>query len=141
MGLPLPFKIPDEDIQGNFDEISKQFPLSHRHLTTPTPVTVGSGAPAPGFSGTWAAFAGRKVRYWKDALGLVHIQGTLAGGTINTTAFVLPQGWRPGEDLTFASDTNSGHGRVDVTSSGLVIPVSGGTTYFALTLPPFLQEN
>jgi len=34
--------------------------------------------------------------YWKDAMGIVHLEGLVQGGTINATVFTLPAGYRPG---------------------------------------------
>jgi len=33
--------------------------------------------------------------YWKDALGIVHLEGLVANGTLNASIFQLPVGYRP----------------------------------------------
>lgn len=144
MTLPLPYVLGDSDdpIQGNFDFVRKRFPLSRRDMKIETPHVVGdSGEPA--FQGTWVNYdtlTYRGARFWKDPVGLVHIEGLIKSGTINTTAFVLPAGYRPGNALIFASDTNTGHGRLDIAASGNVLPVSGGTGYFSINCQ-FKQES
>lgn len=67
--------------------------------------------------------------------GLVEVKGlvaravTPAAFTVITT---LPVGFRPLEPRIFACDTNSGHGRFDVTPSGAVYYVTGGTVNFGI---------
>lgn len=144
MTLPLPYILGDDDdpAQGNFDTIKKQFPLSRKHMKIEAPHAVGD-AGEPAFSGTWVNYdtaTFRGARFWKDPMGIVHIEGLIKSGTINTTAFVLPEGYRPGNALIFASDTSTGHGRLDVAVTGNVLPVSGGTGYFSINCN-FKQES
>lgn len=87
---------------------------------------------APTLLNAWAnygaphAFAGyRKI---DDTVRLRGLVGAGAG-----TIFTLPVGYRPTADLVFVVDTNSGHGRCDITSNGNVTYVSGGTVYFSLS--------
>ncbi len=74
--------------------------------------------------------------YWKDSLGVVHLNGVLQGGASATTIFLLPLGYRPinREALTTHcnSSTLGNHiGRVDVFADGSVfcqVGVTSGTT-------------
>jgi hypothetical protein len=89
----------------------------------------------PAFAGTWAVFdAARPPRFRKDPLGKVRLSGILKGGTIGTTAWTLPVGYRPAASIAFSSCTTSGGviGEVDISAAGAVVPVVGGTTYFFL---------
>lgn len=60
---------------------------------TPVPVTT--------FDNTWEKFgAGYEVSYWKDAFGVVHLTGGIAGGEVSVgiasvPMFTLPVGYRP----------------------------------------------
>jgi hypothetical protein len=144
MTLPLPYVLgtDDDPIQGNFDQLKKQFPLSRKHMKIETPKNIGD-AGQPAFQGTWVNYDTslfQRARYWKDPMGIVHVEGLIKSGTINTTAFILPAGYRPGIALLFASDTNTGHGRLDVAATGNVLPVSGGTGYFTINCS-FKQES
>jgi hypothetical protein len=56
----------------------------------------------PPFQNGWHNFGGgfSTGGFFKDALGIVHLKGNLTGGTGNgTTAFTLPEGYRPAEAL------------------------------------------
>lgn len=147
MTLPLPYRITSpedvEGIQGNFDEIAKQFPLSKRNVKLEAPNDVG-GLNQPTFQNGWINFdttTYRGARFWKDSVGLVHIEGLVKSGTANSVIFVLPAGYRPGLGHVFATDSNSGHARIDVAPTGEVKQVSGGQSYLSITLPPFKQES
>lgn len=147
MALPLPFTITDppeaDAIQANFEAIKKEFPLSRKAMSVEAPHVVGSSG-EPAFQGTWVNFnvaTFTPLRFWKDAMGLVHIQGLVMNGVAGTTIFILPAGYRPGNGLLFATDSNTGHGRVDIAATGNVVHTSGGVGYFGLFLPPFKQEQ
>ena len=147
MTLPLPYTITDpgdvEGIQGNFDEIKKQFPIARRNTKLEAPNVVG-GADQPAFQNGWLNYdttTYRGARFWKDTTGVVHIEGLVKSGTPNSVIFTLPAGYRPGSGLVFAVDSNSGHSRIDVAPTGEVKQVSGGQTYLSITLPPFKQES
>jgi hypothetical protein len=143
MPLPLPYIVEDEPTQGNFDFIKQQFPLSRKNLKVESPTGIGDTG-APVFQNSWVNYdtaAYQVARYWRDPVGIVHIEGLVKDGTIATTIFALPAGYRPAKALIFAVDTNSGHGRLDVTAAGLVIATSGGNTYYSLAGISFKQEQ
>ena len=54
----------------------------------------------PPFQNTWHNFGSTfsVAGFFKDGLGFVHLKGTITG-TSGTTAFTLPEGYRPTEDL------------------------------------------
>ena len=59
---------------------------------------VGSGGGEPAFTSPWttsgpATYGG--LRFKKDPLGRVFIQGSIGGGTTGTSVFTLPAGYRP----------------------------------------------
>jgi hypothetical protein len=145
MTLPLPYVLgtDDDPIQGNFDQLKKQFPLSRKHMKIETPKNIGD-AGQPAFQGTWVnedPSTLTRARYWKDPMGLVHVEGTIQSGTINTTAFTLPEGYRPGVGTPpLPAATNTGYGEIRIAPTGEVLPVSGGTGYFGFSVH-FKQEN
>jgi hypothetical protein len=143
--IALPFVITKfADIQANFEALAKEFPLSRRHIKLESAHAVGSGAPEPAFANSWVNYntaTHHGARFWKDAVGLVHIEGLVKDGTIGNPIFVLPAGYRPALGLVYPTDTNTGHGRVDIAPTGEVLPVSGGNTYFSISIPPFKQEQ
>jgi hypothetical protein len=105
-----------------------------------TPVRLGTRAGAipegwhlvdtagePAFQGTWGnlggAFAG--CRFRRTPEGLVILGGTLANGTGNTVAYQLPLGYRPGTPAGGTFIFVHGGNRVDLGTSGNVIPQVG----------------
>lgn len=146
MTLPLPFVVKDEDVQGNFDEIKKQFPISRRNMAVEQPHVVGDiGEPA--FQNGWSNYdttAFRGARFWKDPMGIVHVEGLVKGGTApgaGITIFALPAGYRPGIGLIFAVDSNSAHGRADIAPTGEIVARIGNAAYMSLNGISFKQEN
>jgi hypothetical protein len=62
----------------------------------PAVLPVGS-AGEPAFRNGWKNYGGAWSRagFWKDASGVVHLQGTLTGKKAGKVAFQLPVGYRP----------------------------------------------
>jgi hypothetical protein len=90
-------------------------------------VNVG-GSGAPPFTNAWVNLAGfAPAAFWKDANGIVTIEGLIATGTLGTTAFTLPPGYRPDRSRAFPAYSNATLGLVLVTSAGLVQPQTVGT--------------
>lgn len=59
-------------------------------------IVVGSGGGAPAFGANWSASAGDTVGFYKDTLGIVHLEGRLKKDAgVNYNAFILPAGYRP----------------------------------------------
>jgi hypothetical protein len=97
----------------------------YRAHTTPVVPVLGGG---------WVAFGGGypAPTYWRDADGVVHLEGVLAGGTLGTVAFTLPSGFRPVAQRDFAAECNGVHGTLIVTAAGAVTPSAGSTAFFSL---------
>lgn len=93
---------------------------------------------APAFSGTWvnydntSPYTDERAAFRINPEGLVSIKGTIKDGTINTSAFTLPPGFRPQTEINLACATNTGYGRLLIDETGVVQPVSGGTGWFAV---------
>lgn len=79
----------------------------------------------PGFENAWVNYgpATAPAGYWKDALGVVHLQGLIKSGTVGSAAFTLSPGFRPDFQHVFSSVSNGVIGRVDVFADGTVVPV------------------
>jgi hypothetical protein len=82
--------------------------------------------------------------YRKDAFGLVHLRGLVAGGTLGQSVFTLPIGYRPAANHVFMTMANNAVGRLDVNADGSVIPGAlggpGSNVYFSLDGVTFLAE-
>lgn len=96
-----------------------------------------SGSPVwvtPTMENSWVSFGGayQAPRYSKVG-DIVTIQGHVKSGSLLTAAFTLPAGYRPAATLTFASIDGTGAlGRVDITATGAVAPMTGNTAFFSL---------
>src|SRR4029434_390302 len=64
-------------------------------------VHLGGGTGEPPFQNGWHNFdpsTNSTAGFFKDALGIVHLQGTILIPNNGSTAFALPQGYRPAKD-------------------------------------------
>lgn len=78
--------------------------------------------------------------YYKDSLGVVHLRGMVKSGTINTSIFTLPVGYRPAFRLLFVNISASALGRLDINTSGTVVQVTGTNTWVSLEGIAFRAE-
>lgn len=87
----------------------------------------------PSFSNSWVNFAsGRQgVGFLKQA-GRVWLFGSMKSGTINTTAFTLPEAYRPAYETHLATESNGAYGKLTVATDGKVTPAVGSNTSFSL---------
>lgn len=70
--------------------------------------------------------------YYKDSLNNIHLRGLIKGGTFPTTAFTLPEGYRPEYRALFTTISNGAIGRIDIYPNGAVTAFAGNATYFSL---------
>lgn len=88
----------------------------------------------PQLTNGWQSFSSTLVaRYAKLSCGLVVLSGAIKSGTLSTTAFTLPLGYRPGQDLNLSAwsdgETDS---KLFINSAGSVQPQAGSTTIFSI---------
>lgn len=83
---------------------------------------------APAFENSWANVGGsyETAAFYRDPFGRVHIKGAVDTGTSGTTAFTLPEGYRPAATLRLAC-YSTGNAYVEITSAGLVQPQRSGS--------------
>ena len=105
--------------------------FDHVHLTNGMPQEAWI---APVLLNSWANFGGgcNPAGYFKDSLGMVHLQGMIKGGTVTNPAFVLPVGYRPAYLEAFATVSNALFGYFVVLADGTVRPDSGSNLSFSL---------
>lgn len=102
------------------------------------PIT-SANAQIPTLNSPWinygAGFGG--ARYYKDAAGIVHIEGLIQapGGssTAGVTIFTLLPGYRPPDTIMAITWSGGGACRFDIDSSGNVIMQNGNTAFTSLT--------
>lgn len=92
---------------------------------------------APTFLNSWVNYGNpwANAGYMKDSLGFVHLRGIIKSGTINTTAFTLPAGYRPAtsnQDELFIVHSSGAIGRIDIKGDGTVLPVAGNNSDVSL---------
>jgi hypothetical protein len=95
------------------------------------------------FANSWVNYgAGHQTAgYYKDAQGIVHIQGLVKSGTVDTTIFTLPIGFRPTLFEIFVGLCNSSntYSRINITSTGDVSTLSApGNAFLSLAGVSFL---
>lgn len=112
-------------------------PTGSTHATTKAYVddlTSFPGWTAPTLTASWVNFGGgyNNVGYYKDSTGRVYLCGVIKSGTIGSAAFTLPVGYRPAAKCLFATISNAALGRLEVDTSGNVIPITGSKVWFSL---------
>ena len=90
------------------------------------------------FLNSWVNFGltTLEAAYCKDALGFVHLRGSIKSGTMDLAAFTLPSGFRASADSLFPSVQHDGvtpvFGYVTIEPDGDVIPKFGGNSIVTL---------
>jgi hypothetical protein len=78
------------------------------------------------FTNSWQDVGGGygSVAYLQDLSGFIHLRGVVTGGTLNTTIFTLPVGFRPQNTLVFPSISGSFFCSIQITSDGQVTQIN-----------------
>jgi hypothetical protein len=90
----------------------------------------------PAFTNSWVnhtAVTQESAAFYRDALGIVHLKGLIKSGTIGTSAFTLPEGYRPPLTKRFACPSAGAYGQCDVGADGTVVPAVGNNANFDLS--------
>ena len=76
------------------------------------------------FSNSWANYGSgfANAAYMIDGHGTVHLRGMIKSGTVGSSAFTLPSGYRPAATTLCSTISNGAVGRVDVKTDGTVVP-------------------
>lgn len=81
-------------------------------------------------------------RYTRDSAGIVHVAGLAKSGVLSKPIFTLPPGMRPSGRLIFSALTDpNATSRVDIDSSGNVIPMNGSPSWISLAGISFVSEQ
>lgn len=97
---------------------------------------------APTYTNSWVNFGSsyENGKYGKDQRNFVILKGLVKSGTINTSMFTLPAGFRPLAKRVFPVASNSTIGVVEVRTDGTVVPTIGNNTYVSLEGISFYAE-
>jgi hypothetical protein len=94
---------------------------------------------APTLLNSWANYgSGYAAAGYVLHNGVVYLRGSIAGGTVNTTLFTLPVGYRPSSILVFATSSNNTHCYIEVRSNGNVVQLNGSNVFLALDTVRFI---
>lgn len=90
------------------------------------------------FENGWSNYVANSTGFWKDSLGVVHLEGWIQnpGGTIPSVVFTLPAGYRPDQNKIFSLYSWNGSAQVLshvlIYTNGAVEIRGGSTTEIAL---------
>lgn len=90
---------------------------------------------APTLVNSWVNAAGNKpAGYWKDQMGIVHVQGMIEGGLVSSSGviFVLPVGYRTSVGVLFGTTANLAYATVRTQVDGSVIAHNGSNALFSM---------
>jgi len=81
----------------------------------------------PAFQNSWVNFGSpyTTAAFYKDSFNRIHLKGVVKSGTVDTTIFTLPVGYRPAKEGIFSA--NGGgitHVRLDISTTGGVGTIS-----------------
>lgn len=112
---------------------------------TAAPVTEEAWNVVTAFSNGWLDYISLdgqfgSVAYMKDSLGWVHMRGLIHNGTLSTTAFTLPVGYRPEHTCLLSTQSNGVGSRVDIGTGGAVVPHPGSNVWVALNSLSFRAD-
>lgn len=101
---------------------------------------------APTFTNSWVNYgtvslvAYANAAYWKDPTNIVHLDGVIKSGTINTSAFTLPEGFRPAHKIWRLVASNDAVGLLAINPDGTVVPEAGSNVYVSLCGIKFVAQ-
>lgn len=89
----------------------------------------------PAFLNSWTHYGApyESCRFRRDGVGIVHLAGVVATGTIGQPIFRLPTLHKPEGELLFAVPSNGVFGILTVQTDGDVICTTGNNTYVSLS--------
>lgn len=87
------------------------------------------GIGEPAFRNRWRNYGGAwsHAGFWKDADGVVHLQGTLTGRSADKVAFQLPAGYRPATDLFTVAAGGDHASSIEILTNGEILIVGAGS--------------
>jgi len=97
----------------------------------------------PTLSGAWVAFGGSEQApaYSRTASGMVLLRGVAKSGTVPSTLFTLPAGFRPLGNRRFPVVANNLFGYISIIATGVVTIEAGSNVYVDLAAVSFRAEQ
>ena len=96
----------------------------------------------PTFQNGWKSYGGTyDVRFTKDSMRMVHLEGLVTGGTMGKTIFNLPVGYRPKQGFQQAVANNfNGYGQIVIYPGGDVSAYCGSSGWMSLDGITFVAD-
>jgi hypothetical protein len=100
----------------------------------------GGGEPA--FTNGWTNFGSghSNAGFYKDQTGVVHLKGMIVSGTLGTTIFTLPTGYRPMVEERFVANSNDDVCEFIISSAGGVSAVNMSAGWLSMGGVQFLAQ-
>ncbi|MEC0233077.1 hypothetical protein P4H71_01735 [Paenibacillus kribbensis] len=92
----------------------------------------------------WEKYFDYSPSFYKDSLGLVHLEGIVKNGVMDKAIFVLPKGFRPKSSpllIGVASHNQTSSSRIEVGADGQVIVYNASAVWTNLSDVSFLAEQ
>lgn len=122
--------IADSDLQPDvrvaFRNLVREIEKLQVEITRIHNLTAGDNAwtNVPSFDNSWADAGNSTPAYMKIDQDVVILKGVIDTGSVGSSAFTLPSGYRPSEDLRLVCISNGAIGRVNIITDGTVVPAS-----------------
>lgn len=85
------------------------------------------------FTNGWVNFnAGYQTCQYRKVADVVEIRGVMSTGTVASTAFTLPAGFRPASNHLIATVSNGAFGYITILSTGTFTPTAGSNVWFSI---------
>lgn len=104
--------------------------------------TIGA-AGEPAFQNSWANYDTATyygASFMKDSEGFVHLRGIIKSGTMPSTAFTLPAGYRPTRVQAWLCNSATNPAIIQVTNVGNIAVLNGGNGFIYLDSIAFKAE-
>ena len=98
----------------------------------------------PNFENSWTNYntsTHQSCAFYKDSFGIVRLKGAVSTGTISSSIFTLPVGYRPLKSINQTVLSNGAFGIIQINSSGTVICTTGTNTIVSLDNIAFRAEG
>lgn len=83
-------------------------------------------------SNSWVAMSSDQAPQYRRVGDIVYLRGAMVSGSVSSSAFTLPTGYRPPATRAFSTTSGGAFGEFTVDSAGVVTPTSGTNTSFWL---------
>lgn len=102
-----------------------------------TPITTVTAWTTPTFTNNWVNAGGSQAAQFRKIGDVVYLRGAISNGTMATSAFTMPAGFRPPAETYFSTGSWTGTAwviaRLRALADGTMIPQDGTNLYFNLS--------